>query len=284
MFIYCIGNTANNKKYIGKTINKVEYRFTKHKSDAEKDSPNYFHKAIRKHGEDKFYIEWIKDYTGLVTESELLEIEMDMIFKYDSFNNGYNSTLGGEGIFGINEKPIIQWDLTGKFLNNFNSIREASKKLKLNESHIAACCRKDRNFTGGYLFSFKGETPNKYIPKSNKVYQWDLDGNLINIFNSIIDASRKTGICKVSIGDCCRNKTKVTHSYMFSFDNQKSKYVNSQLKKVYQLDLNGNLIKEFNSMTEASLEVGVEISNISYCCKGVRKTTGGFRWSFSNIV
>ncbi|AIK68578.1 HNH endonuclease [Lactococcus phage phi15] len=49
-------------------------------------------------------------------------------------------------------------------------------------------------------------------------------------------------------------------------------------KKVIQLDLNDNVLNEFESMTQAEQETGVFVSNISSCCNGKLKSAGGFKW------
>ncbi len=54
-------------------------------------------------------------------------------------------------------------------------------------------------------------------------------------------------------------------------------------KPVLQIGLDGSLIKEWGSAAEASKETGIDFSKISACCRGKRKTTGGYRWSFSSM-
>ncbi|ALM64497.1 HNH endonuclease [Lactococcus phage 936 group phage PhiJF1] len=49
-------------------------------------------------------------------------------------------------------------------------------------------------------------------------------------------------------------------------------------KKVIQLDLNDNVLKEFESTKQAGQETGVSTGNISSCCNGKRKSAGGFKW------
>lgn len=54
-------------------------------------------------------------------------------------------------------------------------------------------------------------------------------------------------------------------------------------KTVLQFDLEGNFIKEFDSATEASIEVKGDKSghsNIANCCKGKTKQSYGFIWKF----
>lgn len=47
---------------------------------------------------------------------------------------------------------------------------------------------------------------------------------------------------------------------------------------VAQISLDGRVINIFPSYGYASRETKVDNGNISYCCRGIRKTAGGFRW------
>jgi hypothetical protein len=49
-------------------------------------------------------------------------------------------------------------------------------------------------------------------------------------------------------------------------------------KKVIQLDLNDNVLNEFESIKQAGQETGASASHISSCCNGKRKSAGGFKW------
>ena len=49
-------------------------------------------------------------------------------------------------------------------------------------------------------------------------------------------------------------------------------------KKVIQLDLNDNVLNEFESMKQAEQETGVFATSISACCNGKVKSAGGFKW------
>lgn len=55
----------------------------------------------------------------------------------------------------------------------------------------------------------------------------------------------------------------------------------SRSKKVNQYDLNGNLIKTWKSIKEASEANNIFLGNISSCCKGKIKTTGGYIWKYA---
>ena len=49
-------------------------------------------------------------------------------------------------------------------------------------------------------------------------------------------------------------------------------------KKVIQLDLNDNVLNEFESIRQAERETGIPNGNISSCCNGKLKSAGGFKW------
>ena len=51
-------------------------------------------------------------------------------------------------------------------------------------------------------------------------------------------------------------------------------------KSVIQMDLNGKIIKEWDSMSEVQRVLGISSSKIAMCCKGKRNKTGGFKWSY----
>jgi group I intron endonuclease len=88
--IYKITNKVNNKVYIGQTRYTLEFRWRQHQH---KKDNTYFHNAIRKYGVDNFSIEILEE----CDVKDLNSREMFYIAKYDSFKNGYNLTIGGDG-------------------------------------------------------------------------------------------------------------------------------------------------------------------------------------------
>lgn len=58
---------------------------------------------------------------------------------------------------------------------------------------------------------------------------------------------------------------------------------NKKRKPIYQLDLDGNIIKEWLGAREASKNLGIHESKITSVCKGNRITTGGFKWKYINL-
>ena len=88
--IYIIKNKINNKVYVGQTKVSIKLRFQNHLSAARCGRGYTIGKAIRKYGEENFYIELLEECLA----SELNEREMYWIAFYNSTDNkcGYNIT------------------------------------------------------------------------------------------------------------------------------------------------------------------------------------------------
>lgn len=52
-------------------------------------------------------------------------------------------------------------------------------------------------------------------------------------------------------------------------------------KRVKQLTLDGELIREFSALTEAERILGIDHRMISDCCRGRQKTCKGYKWQFA---
>ena len=88
--IYKITNKVNGKSYIGQTRYTIEFRWKQHQH---KKDNTYFHNAIHKYGIENFSIEVLEE----CNIEDLNSREIYYIAKYDTFNNGYNLTIGGDG-------------------------------------------------------------------------------------------------------------------------------------------------------------------------------------------
>lgn len=94
--IYKIENLINHKCYIGQSID-INKRWRRHResyNEPKYDSYNYpLYCAMRKYGFENFSFEIVEE-----CQRECLnEKERFYIKKYNSFFNGYNQTLGGDG-------------------------------------------------------------------------------------------------------------------------------------------------------------------------------------------
>lgn len=94
MYVYKITNKINNKKYIGIT-NDPKKRWHNHQYSSRETAIS---RAIKKYGAGNFNFEVL--YSGLSLE-EAQKTEQELIKLYNTLTingNGYNVTLGGEGI------------------------------------------------------------------------------------------------------------------------------------------------------------------------------------------
>lgn len=87
--IYRITNIIDNKCYIGKSLN-IEGRINDHKIN--RRSNKHLQNAIKKYGIENFTFEILEE----CTKDNYSEREIYWIEYYDSMNNGYNETSGGE--------------------------------------------------------------------------------------------------------------------------------------------------------------------------------------------
>jgi hypothetical protein len=109
-FIYMAEDSVFNRKYIGQSTTKLETRKSNHKKSAyNKLSTNYnllFYKMIRFIGFENFKWTILEKNIPVI---DLNRKEKEYIEKYDSFNEGYNSSPGIK---------------TDKLINNENGISE----------------------------------------------------------------------------------------------------------------------------------------------------------------
>ena len=134
--IYKSVNIKNGKVYIG-FDSRWPCRVTIHKSSYIKQDYK-FYRAIRKYGWYAFA--WSPIYQSQDKDHTLKIMENFFIKEYDSFNNGYNSTLGGDGCLGIkmSEENKLKMSLKhkGKKLSpeHIEVLREKGKKLVGNKN------------------------------------------------------------------------------------------------------------------------------------------------------
>lgn len=126
MIVYVIENLTNSHKYIGITKQSIDLRFKQHVKDMNKGSNLTIHNAIRKHGLDSFRAYQIDEASSL---DELKEKEKYWIEKYDTFENGYNETLGGDGSWGRKTT-----DKTKKLISDKNKKRFMSEEARQKQS------------------------------------------------------------------------------------------------------------------------------------------------------
>nr|DAQ70199.1 MAG TPA: intron associated endonuclease [Caudoviricetes sp.] len=116
--IYCIENKVNHKKYIGLTTRSIEERFSEHcKADT------VIGEAIRKYGVDNFIC---YEVDKAQNKSELSELEIHYIHHFGTLKNGYNCTIGGDGV--KYDDDVVEVSLNKKQEYFVNLVEKENKK------------------------------------------------------------------------------------------------------------------------------------------------------------
>jgi group I intron endonuclease len=126
--IYCYHCIPTGKKYIGQTIHEKE-RKRRHTTSCKNGVDNKFYRAVRKYGWNNFIYGIIEEYDDRV----LNEQETFYIDYYDTFHNGYNSTLGGEGVRGFTHNENTRKKLSKA---NKGKIIPLETREKISKSNI----------------------------------------------------------------------------------------------------------------------------------------------------
>lgn len=172
--VYCIENSFNGKRYIGSSINMYD-RLHKHNSllNNKKHENCILQNAWNKHGNNVFECYSLE----FCSKEELLEVEQRWI---DTLNPEYNITLKVErnilskssrlkisntlkegyrsGRIKLTKtRAISVYDLNGKHIEDYKTIRSCARNLKINNTSIARCLRGTYEQCKGYQFKYKEE-------------------------------------------------------------------------------------------------------------------------------
>lgn len=252
-YVYIHTNKINNKVYVGITCQEPTKRWGKDGSHYKQNE--HFWRAICKYGWDNF--EHMIFAEGL-TKNEACHMEICLIALYrtNERNYGYNFTKGGEGTLGVS--------LSGEQAYWFGKTLSESHKNKVREHHA--------DFNGG-----------KH-PRARAVYCVELK----KTFDCIRDAQRELDIGAKDISKCCKGIRNTAGGFHWVYtdelnirdinqiSNQK-RNAKTKLHKQVRCIETGVI---YDSVTQAAIDTGADISSIAACCRGRLKTTHGFHWEF----
>jgi len=103
--IYKHTSKKSGKSYIGLTCISMERRWIQHVSESRTKCKYHFQKAIALYGPENWKHTIIAD--GIDTLEEANALERYYIKKFDTFENGYNSTMGGDGTRTYKDDPTL---------------------------------------------------------------------------------------------------------------------------------------------------------------------------------
>lgn len=243
--IYLRTNKINGKKYVGQATNlEVRQKTWKSKN-------HYAGKAIynarNKYGVDNFGFEILK---------ECDDKELDYWEKYyiKELNTkvpyGYNMTDGGEASWVKGKHLSEEWKRKiGE--GNKGKKRSTEAKRKWSEAHKGKHLSEEhkKKISEALKGKKRSEETRKKMSESQKGEKhWFYGKHLSEEHKKKISDTNKNG--------------KLAKSVL-----QINKYTNE-------------VIAEFPSVSEVERQLGFYQTNISQCCRGKRKTCGGFKWQY----
>lgn len=298
-FIYKISSDKTKNEYIGKTTKKSIYsRWSDHKSACKTNAYDYaLYRGMRKYGIDSFNIELIEKIesnTKENLETILNEKEIYYIEKYNTYFDGYNETLGGDGNSGHGDK-VVAYDRNGKLLIEADSINEMAEIVGCNPGVISRSCKGETVPRINMIFRYYNHPIDEYRMHringfSRPLYCFDKSGNLLRVFNTLTEASEELNIKYVRL-----QKASLYHrfvdNYYFSYENKFNPVKNSKHcipTDLYDFSTN-EYIGSFDSINDALIFIGKDPKKCGHggiikCMRGEAKQSFGYVWKINPNV
>lgn len=223
-FIYVHINKINNKKYVGQTIQKPEYRWNH--GEGYKDSP-LFYNDIKQYGWDNFNHIILEE----VQSQDLNQREAYWIqyFKSNDKKYGYNLTSGGYGKLSEQQKErkkeaLKKWrennpekaELAIKSMQQYWKEHPEEKKEALKKATLASVeYWKEHPMEKQKVMEKMRENAKKTNIKPVQCIETQM------IYESAREASRQTGISYSGIGKVCKGRQNIAGGYHWRFIDKK---------------------------------------------------------------
>lgn len=211
-FIYEIINDVNGKRYVGKTEFDINKRFKEHCSDAFKsrNENRPLHRAIRKYGVEHFHIRLIEE-TDFPEERE-----MYWISQRDTYRNGYNATLGGDG------KRYLDYDLIIQTYRDVMNISETAKICGVSRDSVQQILN-----VNNIDVKHSTDILRERLQKTVGMYDKNNHSKLIKSFSSTREASKyliencittsKENGVSAHISQVCNNQRSSAYGYYWKY-------------------------------------------------------------------
>jgi group I intron endonuclease len=209
--IYKVVNKETEEVYVGATTKSLEDRKKDHLKKSKKGKGYAFQNAIAIYGIENF--KWEQIDTALTTD-ELAQKEKEYILKYNSKEQGYNSDSGG----GI-QKTVYQYAVKdGQLINSYDCLENAGSAVGADKRSISSAALGVNKTCNGFVWSYSSTFPTDFKDNRRKVVQqFSLEGEFINEFNSVSEASKHTGCNKTGIGKVSRGERKSCGGYLWRY-------------------------------------------------------------------
>jgi|GEM_PF-726042 len=205
-----------------------------------------------------------------------------------------NLTDGGGTMGKENSKPVFQFDEFGKYMKKYNSLTEASESVMVSISKISQALNQkiNKSSAGYYWFTSMDGIKNikyrKVAKKNISILQYSLEGKFLNKFKGQGEAEKITKVKSKLINKCLRmNGYDQAGGYMWFYENNVPEEIikyreNRTRKSISQYDLNGNLIANYNSITEAAKILTITVGLITTNLKHKTKMCKGYMFTYIN--
>lgn len=210
--------SPSGKCYIGQTTNEKIRR--EHWNTIGSYAGVKIDRARVKYGISNFTYEVIvrnRYRTKKEAKEELDKLEIYYIGLYDSYKNGYNCTIGGNTTLGC-----ICTEETKKKISKSNTGKKRSNDVKKKLSNI----RRGRKFSSTHKANLSKALKGRRCTWSDKIItsksirpiiQYNTDGNYLNEYNSVREASEKTKIKMCTIYKCLSGDNKTAGGFIWKY-------------------------------------------------------------------
>jgi group I intron endonuclease len=279
MGVYAIVNEVNGNRYIGSSID-IGRRWVEHAVALEnkRHHSQHLQRAYSKYGKDAFKFVLIET----VDSADQLRQAEDWFLK--TVKPEYNMTTGAVGVMGYRHteeaKARMSASRSGEHHRCFGMKRSEifgvdSSELQRGVKFTPERCKALSDIKRG----------KSQIKHRKQLFQFDLLGNLIGVFDRLSEASESTGICAGNISKAANKPGSRCGNFMWghSADSICGPYKHSMSLPVEQRTKDGELVAKFNSLGEASRLTGICLEQVVNCARGLRyKTAGGFTWCYAD--
>ena len=279
-------------RYVGLTFNDLKQRLKSHCSEKSSSHKSNWIKKLKSFGL-KPIIETIEE--NISSYDEVCNREIYWIDKLK--NEGHpltNMASGGNKNKKMSDETRMLMSESAKNRKIKTYLSESTKKTLSEKSKKRF---EDDNERNKLRISNKRYEDSKtdeqklndiLIQNCKSVYQYDIDMNLINVYPSINNASKINNLSHGNIAKCCKHKVKMVGGYIWRLEGDITPIIfekgGDKFKPINQYDLDGDFIREYKNIKEASIDLGISTQGIRNVCSGKYKSSGGYIWKYKSDI
>lgn len=189
-------------------------------------------------------------------------------------------------------EQIIQYDYRGNIVRIFDNVAQVRENIEISQVKLRSCLNGHCIHHKTFVYRFYNDSFNTYNTFSSKpklVEKRDLNGNLLDVYESVREAGRQNDCAYQTIQGVCAGKRKTASGYLWTYVEES--FVMPDLRnkrrcvKVYKYDKTTyELLHIYNSIKEASQDNNVSIQTISRIARGIRNASRSqFVWAFKEL-